>query len=183
MPKHIAMIALAVACLSLTIALWRSSPNQLAVERPQAAQANEPPAKVENAGAPGALVTEYLNVRPLAEKLRPKGYVPSVGIEIAQPLTEEETCEEIAQLISKLVAPDSWQDGCGNTGGFHQIAGIMIVTQTPENMRSIHAVLRRLEAAMDDRNWLASVARQQVAAPIDMGTPVSNLRCFAHSAV
>ncbi|HET6246580.1 MAG TPA: hypothetical protein VFE47_02690 [Tepidisphaeraceae bacterium] len=169
MPKHLTTIALAVACLTLTIVLWQSSRKKPAFERLVAAPADDPPEKANGAGSAQGLVTEYLNLRPLAEKLRPPGYVGVAGSVVTHLSTEEETCEEIGQLISQRVAPDSWHEAGGNLGQFHQIAGIMIVTQTAENLRSIHALLRRLEAATDDRDWLASANRQRVAAPIDSG--------------
>jgi Flp pilus assembly secretin CpaC len=50
----------------------------------------------------------------------------------------------ITKLIQDTVASESWKDNGGNIGSIRELAGQLIVTQTPENLRSLARLLEQL---------------------------------------
>ena len=58
--------------------------------------------------------------------------------------TRQELVEAITKLIQDTVASDSWKDNGGNIGSLRELNGQLIVTQTPENQRSLVKLLDQL---------------------------------------
>jgi type II secretory pathway component GspD/PulD (secretin)/tetratricopeptide (TPR) repeat protein len=58
--------------------------------------------------------------------------------------TRQELVEQITKLITETVAPDSWRDAGGSVGAVRELQGQLIVTQTPENQRSLVNLLEKL---------------------------------------
>jgi hypothetical protein len=52
--------------------------------------------------------------------------------------------DEIVNRIKKTVASESWKGNGGNVGSIRELAGQLIVTQTPENQREIARLLADL---------------------------------------
>ncbi len=52
--------------------------------------------------------------------------------------------DSIIKLIQDTVASDSWKDNGGNVGSIRELSGQLIVTQTPENQRSLVQLLEQL---------------------------------------
>ncbi|HMB96513.1 MAG TPA: hypothetical protein VKK61_10780, partial [Tepidisphaeraceae bacterium] len=50
----------------------------------------------------------------------------------------------IIKLMEDTVASDSWKDNGGNVGSIRELGGQLIVTQTPENLRSLARLLEQL---------------------------------------
>jgi general secretion pathway protein D len=50
----------------------------------------------------------------------------------------------IIKLIEDTVASDSWKDNGGNVGSVRELNGQLIITQTPENLRSLAQLLEQL---------------------------------------
>jgi type II secretory pathway component GspD/PulD (secretin)/tetratricopeptide (TPR) repeat protein len=59
-------------------------------------------------------------------------------------LSREELVEQIIQLITETVAPDSWRDAGGSIGAIRELSGQLIVTQTPENHAELQGLLEQL---------------------------------------
>jgi Flp pilus assembly secretin CpaC len=64
--------------------------------------------------------------------------------ELDEGRTRQEMIDEIIQLITETVSPDSWRDAGGTTGSVRELQGQLIVTQTPENQRQLVALLAQL---------------------------------------
>jgi hypothetical protein len=62
--------------------------------------------------------------------------------------TFEEMVESITRLIEDTVDTDSWKDNGGSTGALRELAGRLIVTQTPSGHRQIANLLRTLRAGV-----------------------------------
>lgn len=62
------------------------------------------------------------------------------------PKTSEEAIESICALIEDFVDTDSWKDNGGSVGSIHELAGRLIVTQSPAAHREIAALVRTLAA-------------------------------------
>jgi len=58
--------------------------------------------------------------------------------------TRQEMIDEITRLITETVSPESWRDAGGTTGSVRELQGQLIVTQTPENQRSLVNLLQQL---------------------------------------
>lgn len=53
----------------------------------------------------------------------------------------------LSRLISDIVAPDSWRTAGGTVGSIRQLAGQLIITQTPENHQKVQDLLAQLREA------------------------------------
>ena len=62
--------------------------------------------------------------------------------------TFEEMVESITRLIEDAVDTDSWKDNGGSTGAMRELAGRLIITQTPSAHRQIVNLLRTLRAGV-----------------------------------
>lgn len=77
---------------------------------------------------------------------------PSQGInrDTASPQGDNPTFEEAAQELMKVIEDtvdaDSWRDNGGSVGAIRELAGRLIITQTPTNHRKIVNLLRTLRA-------------------------------------
>ena len=60
--------------------------------------------------------------------------------------TIEERTTDIIDLITTLVDPTGWQDNGGDVGGIQQLAGNLLITNTPANHRAIFGLLEKLRA-------------------------------------
>ena len=58
--------------------------------------------------------------------------------------TRKEMVKEITQLIENTVARTSWIDNGGTTGSLREINGQLVITQTPNNLEKVSALLRQL---------------------------------------
>ena len=58
--------------------------------------------------------------------------------------TRTELVEAITKLIQDTVASETWKDNGGNIGSLRELNGQLIVTQTPENQRSLVKLLDQL---------------------------------------
>jgi hypothetical protein len=83
-------------------------------------------------------VMEYLNIRPLIDALAG----PNADADVPGDSGFRATiAEEIEVLIKTYVAPDSWYPGGTGPATIEHVAGILVVAQTPENLREIRRVL------------------------------------------
>jgi hypothetical protein len=62
--------------------------------------------------------------------------------------TFEEMVESITRLIEDAVDTDSWKDNGGSAGAIRELAGRLIITQTPSGHRQIVNLLRTLRAGV-----------------------------------
>lgn len=58
--------------------------------------------------------------------------------------TLAERTQEIIDIITTNVDTDGWRENGGDTGYIQQLAGLLIITNTPANHRSIHGLLSKL---------------------------------------
>jgi hypothetical protein len=49
--------------------------------------------------------------------------------------------------MTAAVDPDSWEDNGGTTGSLRLLGGIVVITQTPENLAACRRVLINLHVA------------------------------------
>jgi hypothetical protein len=82
----------------------------------------------------GRLALAYPTTRPATRELG------------AQPGTYEDTVDSITRLIEDTVNTDSWKDNGGSLGALRELAGRLIITQTPAAHRQIVGLLRTLRA-------------------------------------
>lgn len=61
-----------------------------------------------------------------------------------EPPTREELVEQITTLVQDTVAPETWRTAGGTIGAISELYGNLIVTQTPENHRTLVALLDKL---------------------------------------
>lgn len=82
---------------------------------------------------------------PLAQ---PNPPVPSTRPATSQPTAQgrsrEQLVKELVLLITETVDPESWREAGGNVGNLRELSGQLVVTQTPENHRSIVMLLERM---------------------------------------
>jgi hypothetical protein len=114
---------------------------------------------LDDSSDPGTTVTECFNLRPVLSRL----YVPAHSpAEENSESTRAEISRRIADLIQETVAPTSWRDRGGNLptgpGVMRQVESVLIVTQTPENLKKVHNVLDSLSRATFADDFPASHA-------------------------
>lgn len=114
-------------------------------------------------GSPGRLhggpeVVRIYDVRDLIDKFCAESRLPSSTTQPASnatsgggshantALTFEDVSQDLAHLIQDIVATDSWKDNGGNVGSIRELAGRLIITQTPTNHRKIVNLLRILRS-------------------------------------
>ena len=51
-------------------------------------------------------------------------------------------------MLTDTVAPDSWREAGGTVGTLRELGGMLIVTQSKENLASVRDVLQRLHRAL-----------------------------------
>jgi general secretion pathway protein D len=59
-------------------------------------------------------------------------------------MTRQERVDAIVKLIQETVDPNSWRDNGGQVGAIKELSGQLIVTQTPDNQRSLINLLEQL---------------------------------------
>jgi hypothetical protein len=102
----------------------------------------------------GSLSTRIYEIRDLIEKYRTEGGLlrPTAATSQravndwgqAPPGTFQDTLDSIAKLIEDTVDTDSWKDNGGSIGALRELAGRLVITQTPAAHRKIVALLRTL---------------------------------------
>ena len=70
--------------------------------------------------------------------------VVAAASEDRQGPARQELVDAIIKLIEDTVSSDSWKDNGGNVGSIRELGGQLIVTQTPENQRSLVRLLEQL---------------------------------------
>lgn len=98
--------------------------------------------------APHHTITAFFNIRPLVEQTLAYSNQPIAYGNSGQLISREEVVEQIYKLITDLVASDSWKDAGGVIGSIREMGGVMIVEQTPANIREIRIILEGLHQAM-----------------------------------
>lgn len=66
------------------------------------------------------------------------------GDEDPERRTLAERTQEIIDIITTNVDTDGWRENGGDTGYIQQLSGLLIITNTPANHRSIHGLLSKL---------------------------------------
>ena len=132
--------------------------------------------------------TECFNIRALLEELRPGirnfGWEPERSISEFKPPkpaaaqdalpTNEEIVERILRLITENVAPDSWRDSGGTIGSDREVAGLLIITQTPENLAAVADLLRQFHQAVGSHDLVPpGLAMLPATRPTASGGPPS----------
>jgi len=67
----------------------------------------------------------------------------------------QDVVEHITRVLTDSVDSQSWRENGANTGSIAEIAGLLTVTQTPENQRMVAQVLETFRAASRNRPPLA----------------------------
>ncbi|HWE94800.1 MAG TPA: hypothetical protein VG269_12620 [Tepidisphaeraceae bacterium] len=86
--------------------------------------------------------TAMYNVRDLIEACESNG------------MTQTESVEAIANVITQNAAPQTWSANAmeiGARGTLHELAGILIITETPEGHEAVAEVLEQLRSADGER--------------------------------
>jgi hypothetical protein len=58
--------------------------------------------------------------------------------------TYPEAADDLVQVIQQMVDPEVWRHNGGNIANVHEMMGLLLITQTPENHRRIAALLDML---------------------------------------
>lgn len=102
----------------------------------------------------GLVAIRMYDVRDLIDMIRIE---PEVATAATRPVnrdaikprtvsTSEEAAEELIRLIEDTVDTDTWKDNGGSIGMIRELAGRLIITQTPANHRKIVNLLRTLRS-------------------------------------
>jgi hypothetical protein len=104
------------------------------------------------AAAPGnSALLEYINIRPLLAELQKADDAGAAhhGMNAADPQpTAQELADKVAEVIIDSIDPQSWIDQGGDLGTIHNLGGVLIIVQTPDNLKAIHAMLQTLHEAL-----------------------------------
>ncbi len=118
------------------------------------------------AGASAHTVTEYINVHPLLKEIgdsyralsdhfqNPPADPNAPPGERLGPM-HTDAIDSVVKLITDMVAPESWRDSGGTIGSLREIGGVLVITQTRENLRAIHQLLDRLRRAVQGKDSVA----------------------------
>jgi hypothetical protein len=93
--------------------------------------------------------TECFNIRGMIEELRP-GFHPfksDIYAKIGQPITED-IADSIIRFITGTIDPETWRDNGGTSGSISEISGILIVTQTAENLAAVAQALHQIHESV-----------------------------------
>lgn len=88
------------------------------------------------------VVTNVYDIRDLLVNVSggpPRGQSPN-----AASTAKQQLIDEIIKLIQETVAHESWKDNGGKVGSIREMAGQLIVTQTPETQRSLGNLIAQL---------------------------------------
>ena len=88
----------------------------------------------------GSTETRFYDVRDLIAVIKKETDPPAEE----EPRTWQEVMDEIIRLITELVDPDSWRDAGGSVGAIRELGGRLIITQSPDGLRKVEALLDRL---------------------------------------
>jgi hypothetical protein len=110
------------------------------------------------------IMTVY-DVRDLLDAIRPAP-VPGGAPPSETARTRGEAIDELTRLITECVDPETWRDAGGTTGSMRELGARLIITQSRENHKKIHDLLKQLRAEFA-RPMPVPTTRPAATAPTD----------------
>ena len=101
-------------------------------------------------------VTECFNIRPLVDELRMRKGSTTSQAASTQTAVDANPIFNIVPLLTDSIDPASWNDEASDTrdrpGMISEINGILVVTQSPENLQAVRRALEKLHEGLRAKN-------------------------------